>query len=79
MCAVLYTRACRRRPVWIGRWPQKDAQGAVPARWCEECGAEVFAKEDRLCRRCAQVRKERMENEDESLFDLYPGGEPGGL
>ena len=79
MCTVLYTGTYRRRPVWIGRWPQPDAQGAIPAGWCEECGAEVFADRERLCRRCAEVRKEREEDEDQSLFDLFPGGGSGKL
>ena len=79
MCAVVFTKPCRRGPVWLGLRPQADAQGAIPARWCEGCGAEVFTNKDRLCCRCEDMRKERGEHEEQSLSDLYPGGGPGQL
>ena len=76
MCTVRYLRPGWRRPVGISPWPQQDVQGAIPAGWCETCGAEVFAWEHRLCRRCLKRGKERLEYEDQSLFDLHPGGKP---
>lgn len=79
MCTVLYLRPHGRRPVWVSPAAQPDAQGAIPAWWCEECGAEVFVRTDRLCRRCGEMRKECMRNEYQSLFDLCPGGEPDGM
>lgn len=79
MCSVQYTRTHWRRPVLLQRWPQQDAQGTIPPGWCEACGAEVFVMGDRLCGRCTRRRKERMEDEEQSLSKMYPGQGPGGL
>ena len=68
MCLIQYPKPLR--PIWTSHWPQWDVQGAIPFGWCEECGREVFSRDDRLCRRCLNCEKERKEDENESVRDL---------
>ena len=74
MCPVRYVRP--RRPVWVGLWHQPDAQGAIPAGWCGNCGREVFCPGEEMCEKC--LKKEKIEYE-KALFDLYPGEGSGEL
>ena len=49
----LYLRPNRRRPVrMVLLATMGDVQGDIPAAWCENCGAEVFAWGEALCSRC---------------------------
>ena len=68
MCQnIVYLLPGRRRPIWVGQYPQGDVQGRIPRSWCPRCGKEVFAERKILCDRC-----ERRDGYD-SLQDLYPG------
>jgi len=56
-----------------------DLQSLPPAGWCAECGAEVYAHDSRLCRRCRKERKKHYgkKRSAQSVPDMYPGAEPG--
>ncbi len=56
-------RPPNRRPVGLGvaLWTG-DAQGAIPAGWCEGCGKEVYEVGGLRCRRC-----EREDEQNERL------------
>lgn len=54
----IYLRAGRRRPVAVGIGLAEDPQAALPAWWCERCGAEVYTMDAVLCRRCLQQKEE---------------------
>lgn len=58
----MYIKERCRRPVRrtcpMGLW---DVQGAIPAAWCDRCGAEVFWPGGELCSRC---RRKEQSNEE---------------
>ena len=63
----IYLKSHRRRPVRMAFWATMgDVQGDIPAAWCENCGAEVFAWDETLCSRC---KKEGGENYGRDLPD----------
>ena len=39
-----------------------DVQSLPPRDWCEMCGAEVYRAGQRLCRRCGESEKLKVEN-----------------
>ena len=43
-------------------WWLCDRQALPPWGWCQECGAEVYAPGERLCRRCKEQAEWRIEN-----------------
>ena len=70
---IRYLRPGYRKPVRRPRWfPGLDVQGVIPAGWCVDCDAEVYAPGKDRCQVC--LRKDGYEDEEEckSLFALCP-------
>ena len=54
---IVYCKSHKRRPIRFGRdLPMRDAQAQIPAGWCERCGREIFARNERLCPWCLEQR-----------------------
>lgn len=72
MCqGLVYLKRGGRRPVWLGPYREKDAQGRIPRGWCPVCGMEVFGTGP-LCLRCE--RREANDEEIQPLPAVFPGG-----
>lgn len=55
---VVYLRSGRRRPVRVVLYRAgEDLQSAIPAGWCEKCGAEVYEFGEVLCDQCERWEK----------------------
>lgn len=76
---IVYLKTGRRMPVQMGSviYP-RDVQQDIPQGWCPVCRRELYAADEKLCRRCKGVTNDEGEG-NQPLFDLHPGEKPRGL
>ena len=70
--SIVYLRAHRRRPVWVGVRPaMEDWQGAIPVGWCERCGMECYQVGSALCQDCERSQGIGKEYDNDNETDSF--------